>query len=211
MSFRPRPLRDPRHSLAQRLGRVADRARQIATDKGARPYRCYLVWTRWGRGDDASRGDGYERDLARVEVLPTPLVTSLDSVSFSIFHAGTIPEGSVRVGEISVETFTEDNLRGLAIPRVEWLEVFGCDPCDLPDVSRLETTAADSVDEPYRFYWEVVEDDRHQRRPTRNKFRLLSKPMLRADNAEWTVMLQRESEDRLRDGRSAFAPPRLGR
>ena len=208
MPPRPRPLRNPSRSLAHRLGRVADSVRQIATDLGARPYRVFLTWTKWGLNRESERGDGYERLVARCEILPTPLVTSLDGVSFSIFHAGTIPVGSVRVGEVSVRNFDEDVLRGLRIPRLEWLEVGSCDecaPCRLPEVAELRGTAQDTVAEPYRFFYEVVEDTRQQREPVRNTFRLLNKPNLVAENAEWTLMLQRVSYDQLRDGKSPFA------
>ena len=208
MSFRPRPLRDPRRSLAQRLGGVADRARQIATRLGARPYRCWLVWTQWGIGPNGERGDGYERDLARVEILPTPLVKTMDSVSLSLFHAGTVPVGSVSVGEISVKYFTEDNLRGLAIPRLPWTQTPSCDACDLPEVADLWDTSSASVKQPYSFHWEIHEDGRHGDQE-RKLFRLLNQPMLSADNAEYRLMLERVSPDRLRggrDGKSPFAP-----
>ena len=207
MAFRPRPLKEPSRSLAHRLGRTADRARQIATRLGARAYRVHLVWTKWGLGRDSERGDGYERPLARCEILPTPLVTSLDGVSFSIFHAGTIPVGSVRVGEVSVRYYDEDVLRGLRIPDLEWLEVGSCSecsPCRLPSVAELRGTAQDSVSEPYRFFYEVTEDHRQQREPVRNAFRLLNKPYLVADQAEWTLMLQKVDYDPLRSGESPF-------
>jgi hypothetical protein len=202
----PRPLSptQARASLAQRLGRVADRARQVATRLGGRPYRCWLTWTKW-TGDE--RGQGNEINLARAEILPTPLVKSLDSVSFSIFHAGVVPAGSFKVEEISVASFSEDNLRGLAIPRVPWLEV--CCPGPVPSVADLATTAEATVQQPFDFFWEVVEDGRTNPVPERKRFRLLSNPTLRAEDAMWTVLLERESPDRLRGrkgGESPFAP-----
>ncbi len=205
------PLQPPeraRRSLAMRLAGTADRARRIATRLGVRPYRVFLVWTVWGLNDQGQRGDGYERDLARVEIRPTPLVKSLDGVSFSLFHAGTIPVGSVSVGEISARHFTEDELRGFRVPIVPWQQ--GADPCSLPVLVGGGTGGGESVANPYDFFWEVVEDGRHDLPPSRKRFRLLNTPFYRADSAEWTVMLERSSADRERGPRggvSPFAPP----
>lgn len=167
---------------------------------GARPYRCFLVHTTW---TGKVRGEGNELPLARVEILPTPLVKSLDSVSFSIFHAGVVPAGSVRVEEISVRSFDEDVLRGLVIADLPWTESCA-DP--LPVVADVCGTNDGQILQPYSFHWEVVEDGRNNCEPERKRFRLLSNPTLRADQAEWTVMLERTSADDLRSGRSPFAP-----
>lgn len=101
---RPRPLNpfEAKRSLANRLAPTADRVRQIATRLGIRPYRCFLVWTRFS-GED--RGEGDENLIARVELLPTPKVSELTSQQLLLYGAGTLPTGSLRVEKVSA-TFT---------------------------------------------------------------------------------------------------------
>lgn len=162
-----------RATLTNRLGRVADNVRQLATTLGARPYRAFLVWTRW---DGEERGEGIEHEVRRIEILPTPRLSSLDAVTFSLYHAGTLPVGSVKLDRISVVQFTQDLLTG------NWLP--------LPH--------EDFIPEPYEFFYEVVEDGRGDDPPVRSKFRLLSTPFRRATQVDWTVMLERVSVDRNR-------------
>lgn len=177
---RPRPLSplEARQTIASRFGPRADRLRQIATRMGVRPYRVFLVWTK-ATGEE--RGEGTTKEVARREILPTPRVQSLDAVTFNPFHAGVAPVGSVRIDRISA-TMTADELRGLIVP-------------ERPE---------GSVPEPYDFFYEVVEDGRGDPRPTREKFRLLSEPFRRAGKVDWTLMLERVSGDRARDGSSPF-------
>jgi hypothetical protein len=164
--------------VVNRLARVADNARQIATRLGARPTRCFLVHTR-SRGSE--RGEGLEVEVKRIELLPTPKVETLDSVTFSVFHAGTVPAGSVKLTEVSLR-YTYDELVGLMVPE------------------RHE----DQIPEPYWFFYELVEDGRGDPYPQRNRFRVLSYPWRDAENAQWKVMLERTSEDRTRSGHSAY-------
>jgi hypothetical protein len=166
-------------SFANRFARTADRLRQIATKFGVRPYRVFLTWSVWS-GDE--RGEGTETIVRRNEVLPTPRITSMDSVTFSPYHAGILPVGSVKVDRISVDAFTFDLLRGHYVPNPE----------------------EDLIPEPVDFYWEVVEDGRGDVSPIRAKFRLLNYPMRRAGAVEWTCLLERVSEDRTRDDKSAI-------
>jgi hypothetical protein len=175
---------------------LADSIRQIATNLGARPHRVFLNWTQW-TGEE--RGDGNEILLLRREVLPTPRVDNLDAVTFSVFHAGTIPAGSVKVTEISLATFTEDQLRGL-------------DSTDPATGKQVVPTAAVNLDgggllEPYDFFFEVVEDGRGDPKPERMRYRLLSKPFRRATKLDWLIMLERSSQDRTRGDRSVFGAP----
>lgn len=173
-----------KRSLANKLAPLADRLRQLNTNFGIRPYRVFLTWTRFG-GEE--RGEGHEKMFARAEILPTPKVSSLDAVSFSIFHAGTLPVGSIRVEEVSAAAFTEDMLRGLKVPDGSYLD---------PDEQKIP--------EPYDFFYEVVEDGRGDGEPARDRYRLLSKPFRRAGKVDWTLMLERVSPDRTRDDQSVF-------
>lgn len=171
-------------TLANKLGPLADRLRQKNTKFGIRPHRVFLTWTKFG-GDE--RGEGHEKLLARLELLPTPRVDSLDSVTFSFFHAGTLPVGSIRVSEISVAAYTEDTLRGLKVPSGAYL-----DP------------AMTQIPEPYDFFYEVVEDGRGDDEPARERYRLLNRPFRRAGKVDWTLMLERTSPDRTRGDESEF-------
>lgn len=188
---RPLTPTEARATLANRLGPTVDRIRQIATNLGVRPYRVFLVWTRWSGSE---RGEGNEQEVLRVEVLPTPRVTSLDNVSFSPMHAGVLPVGSLRVDRISVATLpscfptTYDLLRGHMVP----------------------TPHEDQTPEPFEFFYEVIEDGRGDCPPVRAKYRLLSVPFRRAGKVDWTVTLERESQDNFRDGASSIGSGKEG-
>lgn len=208
---KPHPLspHEARNSFAHRFGRVADRLRQLNTRFGVRPYKVQLVWTEWSGRE---RGQGTEKELARVELLPTPLVQGLDGVAHQFFSGGVLPVGSLRVAEISIY-FTQDMLTGLAFPE-------GCE-CDGDLARRLRHTSPNratsfhlerpsqlTLPEPLDFFWEVREDGRGDEPPARNKFRLSAWPNRRADKLAWEVLLERVSNDENRDGtlNSGFDP-----
>jgi hypothetical protein len=168
-----------RRTLANRLSRVGDRVRQLETRLGLRPYRCFLVWTQW-TGGEPGHGDPAER--IAMELLPTPKVRSLDSVTFSVFHAGTIPAGSIKLSEVSAR-YTYDQLKGLMVPGHEH---------------------QDRIPNDWEFFYEVREDGRGDDPARRFKFRLLSEPNRHPENLEWTLMLEKISEDRGRNGESKY-------
>jgi len=176
----PKPLtpQQARRTLAHRFTRVADRLRQLGTKFGIRPYRVFLVWTRWDGGE---RGQGREQVVQELEILPTPNVRSLDSLALSPISTGVLPVGSVRLTEVST-SLTYDQLTGRMYPQ--------------PHV--------DHVPEPWEFFYEVREDGRGDDPPRRMKFSLFSEPHRNAENVEWVVVLSRVSEDRNRDGSSAY-------
>lgn len=173
-------------SLASRLAPVADRVRQLNTRFGVRPYRVYMVWTRWG---GTERGEGGEQLVRRTEILPTPMVRSLDNVAFSPWHAGVLQVGSVRVTEVSAVAYGEDVLRGLDPALIE-----GLDLC----------AANVSVPEPWDFFYEVVEDRRGGECPDRPRFRLANTPFRVAETQEWNFTLERTSRERTRRDESVF-------
>lgn len=196
--MRPRPLtpRQARHTLAHRLAPRVDRLRQFATRFGVRPYRCWLVWTQWS----GERGEGEETPVARMEILPTPKVVSLDSVTFRGFSGGMIPVGSMRVTEVSA-LFTSDQLRGIAIPSSEF--AWENDPPRPTSAQCLPARLDDKgLPEPLDFYWEVQEDGRGDNPAERMKFRLMAQPFRRAGAVSWEVMLERVGPDAKRDGTS---------
>jgi hypothetical protein len=155
-----------RRTLVNRLGgRVVDRVRQIATNQGLRPYRVALVWTTW---TGTERGEGLEKEFARVELLPTPKVISLDSIAMSPQAAGMLPMGSIRVEKISV-TNTLDRLKGKSFP----------------------TPHEQHIPDNIGFYYEVKEDGRGDFEPEIARFRLASEPFRRAGHVDWVVNLER--------------------
>lgn len=186
---KPRPLTsiEAKRTLANRFTRVADNLRQLATKFGIRPMRVFLVWSRWTGGE---RGQGVEEEVQRVELIPTPRVASMDSVVFSVFHAGTIPVGSVRVTEISTR-YTYDQLTG------------HMDPALAADGTK-RLGHLDHVLQPNDFYYLLYEDGRGDPQPVQAKFRLLNFPTRNAENVEWQLMLEKIHEDRGRDGRSQY-------
>lgn len=176
---RPRPLTpiQARRALAHRLSPRVDRLRQFATKFGIRPYRLFLTWSLWS---GTERGEGEERVVKRVEVLPTPKVTDLTSQSLAAFSGGVLPLGSVRVSEISAATMTLDVLTGRMYPDAH----------------------EDHVPDGVSFYYELVEDGRGDPQPLRAKYRPAAVPFRDAGRVQWVVVLERVSEDNQRDGTS---------
>ena len=165
---KPRPLSpaEAKRTLVARMGPTADRVRQIATTLGARPYRVFLVWTR-ATGEE--RGEGTDLEIARTEILPTPVVESLDAITRGAFAGGAYPVGSIRLREVST-SFNASTLTGKM----------------LPDGRRVDT-----IPQPWDFYYEVFEDGRHEIDPEPMKFRLLSPPVNDAENVQWIMAMER--------------------
>jgi hypothetical protein len=155
------------------------------------------VWTRY-TGEE--RGEGREEIIAEVEILPTPKVGDLTAVTYNPFSAGTLPVGAIRVNRISSQ-YSEALLAGKVLP-----------------VSA--GTGAD-LSEPHDFFYEIVDDDRDEHptpacrprtdialtgksRSRRKRFRVLGSPDRREGQIDWTIYLERASEDRLADGSIAL-------
>ena len=176
-------------SLASRLAPVADRMRQLNTRFGIRPYRVFLCWTTFG---GTETGEGYEQMRQRIELLPTPRVTSLDNIAFSPWHAGILQVGSLKVTEVSCVAYGEDVLRGFDQKLVPGLDLTGPNP---------------TIPEPWDFFYEVVEDGRGGGEPDRPRFRLANTPHRDASKAQWEFTLERTSRERTRKDRSYFGEP----
>jgi len=179
---RPHPLQpfQAKQSLANRLRPTVDRVRQIATDVGVRNYRVFLVWTTF---DGESRGEGTERELARVEILPTPKIGELTSLGQNPYAQGFTAVGSLRLERISAG-YTESQLRGLEVPgRGQVLNV------------------PSNID----FWYEIREDGRGQDQPVPTRYRLASSPYRAAGRVAWSVMVERQDEATQLDGLPPFA------
>lgn len=199
----------PAHQrLAARLAPRVDRLRQRLTNTGLRVYDVFLVWTKWtGR----ERGEGKENEVARVCLVPNPLVEDLTSLSLSPFAAGILPVGSVRISQISA-CMTNEALVGLGIPGQASFS--GCRlipgstplPPELYERGNIQPIGVtipelrDRIPQPFSFFYEVVQND--VERPLRPKFRPFSVPMKRPGKFDWTIVLERISEDRNRDAKS---------
>lgn len=168
---RPRPLQpfEARRSLANRLSPMADRLRQFCTKFGLRPYRVFLVWSVF---DGEERGEGAEREIARVELLPTPRVADLTALQQSPYVAGVLATGTLRLDRISAG-FTAAQLSGLEIPGK------GQD-FDMPR----------NVD----FWYEMREDGRGGDVPVPLRFRLAASPFRAAGKVAWSVNLETQNE-----------------
>jgi hypothetical protein len=198
----PKPLKPSgaSRSLANRLARPVDRIRQVATRLGARSRRVFLVWLRWG-GDE--RGDGTPYEVDRVELLPTPRVVGLDAVAFAQGGAGYLATGSIRVEQVSA-AYTESFLTGLYSPAAGvFVEVNAGSPAS--QLLPCGPHPADHVPKPVSFFYEVVEDGRHEGLPLRQKYRLGAQPALDETNVQWKIVLERISEDLGRSGESDYS------
>lgn len=172
----------------ERVG-VIDRAHQIAVRLGQRPNQVFLTWTRW---TGAERGEGTEQVLRRLELTPTPVVSDLTSVALNPYSAGKLPVGAVRIDQISAGRYREDYLTGKVIP---------------PELLHGQTGAP--IDEARDdFFFEVVEDGRNLpqgERAQRKRFRILAGPYLSTCCTQYSVIVERMSEDMQRDGQSTYA------
>lgn len=178
--IRPLTPGEAKNSFAQRFAKVGDRLRQLNTNFGVRPYRVFLVWEKW---DGSERGEGETHPVAECELLPTPLVQTMDAVSLDPRSAGILPIGTLRISEVSIDRYTRDRLWGL----------------DIPGVGRF-----DHIPPLYSFFYEVREDGRGDCPPWRMKYRLSNEPHRMADQLMWQFAIERISEDRERDGKTAY-------
>ena len=192
----PRPLTstEAASSLANRLGvRLAPRLRQLATRFGIRSTRVFLVWTRW---TGEYRGEGDERELARVELLPTPKVSNDTAVQGQPYSAGKLPVGMLTVNLISLR-YTREMLEGKVIPSNNE----GANKVVAP-----KRASEDAREEPIDFFWELVEDGRGDTPPTRDRYRVLGDPSRDEGNVAWIATIERSSEDRTRAGMTKVGP-----
>jgi hypothetical protein len=157
---------------------LADRLRQLNTKFGLRAKRVFLVWSRF---TGQERGEGDEKMLARVELLPTPKVSDLSAVTLNPYSGGKLPVGSIRLDEVSL-TFTMDELTGKAVPGQQ----------------------ARRIPEAVDFFFEVQEDGRGDNPAEIQRYRLLGVPNRREGYVGWSILLERASEDPARSGASNY-------
>lgn len=89
-----------------RMGRVVDRAREVAAQMGLRPYRVSFVHVRWtGR----KKGDGVEEVVTQRDILPAPLIADLSGITRTMSAAQIEEAGSVLIDKISAY-YSEDQI-----------------------------------------------------------------------------------------------------
>ena len=81
-------------TLVRKLSPTVDRLRQIATNLGVRPYRVFLVRTRWS-GEE--RGEGQEVVYDEREILPTPRVKQVSNLMRYLTEVGVGEQGELKV------------------------------------------------------------------------------------------------------------------
>lgn len=158
-------------TLASKLAPVADKLRDLNTRFGRRNYNVTIFRTRWtGR----TRGQGEERIIYQQDILPTPLLADLGSLSELATLHGLDETGTIQLSEVS-HRFTEDMLMGI--------DPEGFEPLDTDNV----------------FY--EIEFPRPDGRPgPKRRFELRSAPTYRPDQFQWFLSLEKIEANRFRDG-----------
>lgn len=148
-----------------------DDLRQIAVDLGARPYRVFLVRTRWS-GEE--RGEGVETVISEEELLPVPKVEAMSPINRSLMDGGIDEVGGLQITEISPR-YTEQQLLGYS-------------------------SLGQQVPQNETFSWEITlmrgDDEVH----TRRRFLVQGTPSYQAEELQWSVRLTRAGSDRTDDG-----------
>lgn len=179
-----------KNTLANKFAKCgfADRLRQLNTNFGLRSLRVFVVWVRW---TGERQGDGLEQVIYEQELLPTPKVTGLDGITWNVVSAGKLPDGSIRLDEVSL-SYKREFLTGRVIP--------------VPNGASPETVRVQ--DRTSEFFYEVRDDGRDEGPCDANnggghrrmRFRLLGEPMRKESMVCWSFSLQRMSEDRSMTG-----------
>lgn len=184
---RPKPLgssQAARATLAHRLTGRADRLRQLYTRFGVRSRRVFLVWT---QSVGETVGSGSEVVMARREILPTPKVTDATAITRRPLSIGIVPDGSLRIDQISCGAYTEDNLRGRAIPPD--LDTAVQPPPDTSkDVGGTPTNKL--VVDPMTYFYEIVEDGRGDDPAARTRYKLLGSPWRSESQLYWGIFIE---------------------
>lgn len=166
-----------RETLASDLVDIVDEIRQLNSEFGIRPYRVFMIHSQWTGGEV---GVGQEQITSRIEILPTPRLKGMDSLSTIVDPTGLTEDGSVDVDQISAR-YTEDDLTGRT-----------------PDLNdpNLPRTSAGAVD----FYWEVHENRGQTPNTVLRRFNPKGVPHLSRDGFQWRIALVKQDYDRGRNG-----------
>lgn len=158
-------------SFASSLISTADSIRDLYVQLGMRTYLVSIVRTGWTGG---RRGIGVEYLKEEIEILPTPRLTTLDSVTEILQPVGLDEIGSVMLSEISGR-YTEDELLGryrdgILIPKDE------------------------------QVFYEIHFPQKDGNPGIRRRFVTRAAPYYSASRLQWSIQLDRSHEDRSRNG-----------
>jgi hypothetical protein len=148
-----------------------DELRQLSADFGARPYRVFMIRTRWTGG---KRGRGVEQVFSEEEILPTPKIETVASVNLQMLDIGVDEQGALSISEISPR-YTENQLLGR-----------NGDGTEIPE---NET-----------FSWEVRLSRGGPDQNKLRRYTVKGVPDYRPTELQWKVSLIRAGSDRQSDG-----------
>lgn len=155
-----------------RLSRLWDRARDLYSRAGLRPYAVAIVRVRYAGG--ARRGDGPQEVIGEWPILPTPKIGDLTGMQ-EIVDVDQLREvGTVLISEISLR-YTEDVLLGRGD-------------------GGAPVSASEAV------YFEVRFLDGTGRVTQRRRFTAASPPFADMARAQWMISVSRAYSDRERAG-----------
>jgi len=166
------PPKDYKQTLLGELADCVDCWREISSELGARPYRTYLVKTRW---TGSRRGEGIEKVIDEHEIWPSPKVDPVSSIQQQLQDIGLDEVGTLQISEIS-PSYTEDRLMG-------------------------RSEKGKSIAQNESFYWELCfQRDNPLERTKRRRFMVTGVPSYEAGRLQWTVRLVRAGTDRDANG-----------
>ena len=173
MSCKTGPILDQEYKdtlLGEFMDGCIDDIRQLAADVGARPYRVFLVRTRWSGRE---RGSGVESVISEDEVIPTPKV-EMGGLQRQMLDIGMDEQGTATVTEISPR-YLENQLTG-QLPNGE-------------EIPGNET-----------FYWEISLSRGDSDSNRRSRYMIQGVPIYEATRLQWTARLVRAGSDREASG-----------
>ncbi len=154
------------NSLGTKMIRQVDLARNIITRLGLRAYAVKIIHTGWS---GPRRGEGQEYVLREMEILPVPLISSLNGLSESMTPMGLDEVGTLQLSEVS--------------GRYSEAEILG---------TLINGMPLDPVGE--QAYYEIT--FLRTGTPIRRRFSVNNVPSYNATGFEWTVSLIRARSDR---------------
>lgn len=160
-------------TLAQKLIPVADGIRNLFTRFGLRTYKVRIVRVSWAGG---RRGLGVPTVVRELDIMPTPLVQDLTTLTEIATPVGLDEAGVIVVSEISGR-FTDDQLR--------FLDNDGEEP---------------GPDENVFYEIEYPQPGGPSVTSVKRRFYLQGAPYYSAGRFQWSIRLVRVNEDRSRQG-----------
>jgi len=157
-------------SLARSFIPLADSLRDMLTKFGLRAYKVTIVRIEWSGG---KRGRGTPVTVDEKVILPTPKISSLDSISEVLQPVGLEELGSLELSQVS-GSYTEEDLRGF-------------------------TEGGDDIPPNQEFFYEV-EFFPNNGNAQKRRFYPVSAPTYFPGRLQWTIRLNKANEDRARNG-----------